>query len=61
MQTYSRLNRHDERGETIFEYLNLKIYNLKRISIGTLLLDGLESGKFRYLNDNERNNVFMEM
>lgn len=22
MQIYSRLNRHDERGETVFEYLN---------------------------------------
>lgn len=22
MQTYSQLNRHDERGEIIFEYLN---------------------------------------
>ena len=24
MQTYSQLNRHDERGEIIFEYLNFK-------------------------------------
>lgn len=42
----------------MFESLNLKIYNLKRLSIGQLELDNLEMGKFRYLSQDEINEVF---
>lgn len=45
----------------MFEFLNLKIYNLKRISIGQLLLGDLKEGKFKYLNKQEINMVFMEV
>ncbi|MBE5738440.1 MAG: rRNA pseudouridine synthase [Clostridiales bacterium] len=44
----------------MFEAINLKIYNLKRLSIGALELDDLQMGKFRYLNKNEINLVFVE-
>ena len=43
----------------MFESLNLKIYNLKRISIGELELGNLELGKFKYLNEVEKDMVFM--
>lgn len=42
----------------MFEAINLKIYNLKRLSIGLIELGGLEMGKFRYLKKNEINMVF---
>lgn len=44
----------------MFEFLNLKIYNLKRISIGSLLLGNLKEGKYRYLNSKEKDLVFWE-
>lgn len=44
----------------MFEYLNLKIYNLKRISIGGLHLGSLEMGKYKVLSKKEINKVFME-
>lgn len=44
----------------MFEYLNLKIYNLKRISIGGLRLGNLEMGKYKILSEKEINKVFME-
>ena len=44
----------------MFEAIMLKIYNLKRLSIGALKLNDLQMGKFRYLNKNEINLVFME-
>jgi len=42
----------------MFEFLNLKIYALKRISIGDLSLGSLEEGKYKYLNDEEKEKVF---
>ena len=42
----------------MFETLELKIYSLKRIQIGTLTLDNLEEGKFKYLDKKEINKVF---
>lgn len=42
----------------IFEFFKVKIYALKRISIGGLQLDDLQEGKYRYLNENEKNLVF---
>ena len=44
----------------MFEFLGLKIYNLKRISIGALLLGNLQEGKYRKLNFNEKDLVFGE-
>ena len=44
----------------MFEFLNLKIYNLKRISIGCLSIGNLKEGKYRYLKSNEKNMVFGE-
>ena len=43
----------------MFEYLGLKIYALKRVSIGGLELGDLKEGKFRYLTNEEKNNVFL--
>lgn len=43
----------------MFEYLHLKIYNLKRISVGNLYLDDLEKGKYRYLTKDEIQSVFL--
>lgn len=43
----------------MFEALNLKIYNLKRISIGLLELGNLEIGKFRYLDKPDIEKIFM--
>ena len=42
----------------IFESMNVKIYALKRISIGGLLLGDLQEGKFKYLSDKEKDLVF---
>ena len=42
----------------IFENMNVKIYALKRISIGGLLLGDLQEGKFKYLSDKEKDLVF---
>jgi len=42
----------------MFESLNIKIYNLKRISIGGLELGNLKEGKYRILNNNEKDLVF---
>lgn len=42
----------------MFEFLELKIYSLKRLQIGNLLLGDLEEGKYRYLNKKEINKVF---
>lgn len=44
----------------IFESFKVKIYSLKRISIGGLELDDLPEGKYKYLNDVEKNLVFEE-
>ena len=44
----------------IFESFKVKIYSLKRISIGGLKLDDLQEGKYKYLNDVEKNLVFEE-
>lgn len=44
----------------MFEFLNLKIYNLKRISIGGLSIGNLKEGKYRYLKSNEKEMVFWE-
>lgn len=43
----------------IFEAIGLKIYNLKRLSIGLLELGNLKEGKFRKLTRDEINLVFM--
>lgn len=42
----------------MFEILGLKIYALKRISIGSLELADLQEGKYRYLSKSEINKVF---
>ena len=42
----------------IFESMNVKIYALKRIAIGGLLLGDLQEGKFKFLNEKEVNLVF---
>ena len=42
----------------MFEFIGLKIYALKRISIGSLELGDLQEGKFKYLTDSEINKVF---
>lgn len=42
----------------MFEFLELKIYSLKRLQIGDLSLGNLEEGKFRYLDKKEINKVF---
>ena len=42
----------------IFESMNVKIYALKRIAIGGLLLGDLQEGKFKYLDEKEINLVF---
>ena len=42
----------------IFESLGLKIHALKRLSIGELELGNLEEGKYKYLNDKEKDKVF---
>lgn len=44
----------------MFEFLNVKIYGLKRLKIGSLELGELQEGKFRYLDENEINLVFGE-
>lgn len=52
---------HEGRNREIrkmFEFLGLKIYNLKRISIGELQLGDLPLGKYKYLNKEEINMVF---
>lgn len=43
----------------MFECLNLKIYNLKRLSIGGLHLGNLEMGKYKILSEKEINKVFI--
>lgn len=45
----------------MFESLKLKIYNLKRISIGGLSLGNLEMGKFKYLTQEEKELIFLEV
>lgn len=42
----------------IFDSMNVKIYSLKRIAIGGLLLGDLQEGKYRYLDEKEKNLVF---
>ena len=42
----------------MFEFLNLKIYALKRLSIGGLELGDLEEGKYRYLSEIDKESVF---
>lgn len=42
----------------IFESFKVKIYNLKRISIGNLDLGDLEMGKYRYLSEKEKSLIF---
>ena len=42
----------------MFEFLELKIYSLKRLQVGDLSLGNLEEGKFRYLDKKEINKVF---
>lgn len=42
----------------IFEFFKVKIYALKRISIGELQLADLQEGKYRYLGETEKNLVF---
>ena len=42
----------------MFEFLNLKIYGLKRLKIGDLELGALEEGKYRYLNEYELDLIF---
>ena len=42
----------------MFEFLELKIYSLKRLQIGNLLLGDLEEGKYRYLSHEEIDLVF---
>lgn len=42
----------------IFENLNVKIYSLKRLSIGSLQLNDLKEGKFIFLNEKQKNMVF---
>jgi 23S rRNA pseudouridine2605 synthase len=44
----------------MFEYINVKIYNLKRIKIGALSLASLSEGKYKYLTEEEKLLVFME-
>ena len=43
----------------MFEYLGLKIYALKRISIGSLSLGNLEEGQYKYLSKKEIEKVFL--
>lgn len=45
----------------MFESLKLKIYNLKRISIGGLSLGNLEIGKYKYLTKEEQELIFLEV
>lgn len=42
----------------MFEFLNIKIYNLKRIAIGGLELGNLKEGKYKVLNNIEKELVF---
>ena len=42
----------------MFEFLELKIYSLKRLQIGGLTLGNLEEGKYKYLDKKEINRVF---
>ena len=52
---------HEGRNREIrkmFEVLGLKIYNLKRISIGELQLGDLAIGKYKHLNNKEINMIF---
>lgn len=42
----------------IFESFKIKIYNLKRLSIGNLNLGNLEMGKYRFLSEKEKNLIF---
>ena len=42
----------------MFESLGIKIYSLKRLSIGDLELGDLKEGKYRYLNNIEKELVF---
>lgn len=42
----------------IFESINVKVFALKRISIGALELGDLSEGKYRYLNKDEQKMVF---
>lgn len=42
----------------IFESFKVKIYNLKRLSIGNLNLGNLEKGKYKYLSEKEKNLIF---
>jgi 23S rRNA pseudouridine2605 synthase len=44
----------------MFEFINVKIYNLKRLRIGLLELGDLKEGKFRHLTEEEKLLVFME-
>ena len=43
----------------MFEFFELKIYSLKRLSIGSLLLGDLPEGKYKYLRKDEINKVFI--
>ena len=42
----------------MFEFLNVKIYSLKRLSIGGLELGDLPEGNYRYLNQSEIKKIF---
>lgn len=42
----------------IFEHFKVKIYNLRRLSIGGLNLGDLPMGKYKYLNDYEKELIF---
>lgn len=44
----------------MFESLNLKVYNLKRIAIGELSLGTLAMGKYKYLDKSDLNKIFVE-
>ncbi len=43
----------------MFSYINAKVYDLKRIKIGELTLGDLQSGKFRKLDKNELNKIYL--
>ena len=42
----------------MFDFINVKIYNLKRISIGSLELGNLKEGKYRHLSNIEKEMIF---
>ena len=43
----------------MFENLKIKIYNLKRISIGQLKLANLQMGKYKYLSEKDLELIYM--